>query len=104
MQVDTTLTISKLELSGTVQGRQKKKIVELEGVDKLMRYIDTLVLPYVETPSGKAPRGATKFVLTYQEGTTLLLGINLNEAGLKYYELSTEQFEKLMALWAEMAS
>lgn len=99
---DMTLTISELQLSGNINGEAAEAIVDATQLYALMLFIDKLDLPKTTVIPGKPPRGQTKFVLTYQDGKSIVLGMNLNEPGVEYFELAPEQFMELMELWGNL--
>lgn len=101
-QFDITLIISKLQLTGIMNGENREAIVDVAQLYSLMSFIDALNLPKTTVEPGKPPRGQTKFVLTYQDGHFITLGMNLNEAGLEYYELEPSEFEDIMELWGSL--
>lgn len=101
-QFDITLFISKLQLTGIMNGENREAIVDVAQLYGLLSFIDALILPKTTVEPGKPPRGQTKFVLTYLDGHFITLGMNLNEAGLEYFELEPSEFEDIMELWGSL--
>ncbi|GEM_PF-2726417 len=99
---DMTLSISNLQQMGTINGVAAEAIVDAAQVYALMVFIDNLDLPKTTVEPGKTPRGQTKIILSYLDGRSLTLGMNLNEAGVEYFELSPDEFMELMELWGSL--
>tara|TARA_B110001454_G_scaffold219203_1_gene252091 strand:+ start:3564 stop:3932 length:369 start_codon:yes stop_codon:yes gene_type:complete len=99
---DVTLFISELQLTGIVNGENWEAIVDAAQLYSLMSFIDGLMLNKTTVVPGKPPRGQTKFVLTYQDGHFITLGMNLNEAGLEYYEMEPSEYQDIMELWSSL--
>lgn len=99
---DMTLTISELQLTGAINGEPAEAIVDSAQLYALMVFIDKLDLPKTTVEPGKPPRGQTKIILRYLDGKSLTMGMNLNEAGVEYFELSPEEFMEFMELWGSL--
>ncbi len=102
MESNMKLELESLIVSGEINGNQGETAASPKGVYNLLEYIDSLELKETEVPPGKPPRGQTKFVLVYQDGRELILGMNLNEEGLKYLELDPAEFMQLRERWMSM--
>lgn len=96
------LTIAELQLAGVIDGEEMEAIADAAQVYALLLFIDGLNLTKTTVIPGKPPRGQTKFILTYQDGKSLVLGMNLNEADVEYFELEPDQFEQIMELWGSL--
>lgn len=99
---DMTLTISELQLTGVIKGESAEAVVDAAQLYALMLFIDKLDLPKKTVEPGKPPRGQTKIILKYLDGGSLTMGMNLNEAGVEYFELAPEEFMEFMELWGSL--
>lgn len=102
MSSKVTLEIETLNVAGSINGHSIETQTEVQKLYKLMSYIDELELEKTTVEPGKPPRGSTKFELKYQDGHSLILGMNLNDEGLEYYELGIEKFQALHDLWMNL--
>ena len=102
MDADMTLDIETLTISGVINKNKAETKVDLKALYKTLAFIEKLKLEEKTVIPGKPPRGSTKFNITYKDGSSITLGMNLNEPHLKYYELSTEEFAELMKLWTSL--
>lgn len=99
---DITLTVAELHLKRIIESETTEAIVDPSQLYALLLFIDELNLPKTVVPLGKPPRGQTKFILTYLDGHSIILGMNLNEAGLEYFEMAPDQFKTVMDLWGSL--
>ncbi len=99
---DMTLKLSELKVKGVISGQNAEASVDPVNVYSLLSFIDALNLPKTIVPGGKPPRGQTKFILTYQDGHSIILGMNLNEEDVEYFELNPNEFQTLMDLWVHL--
>ncbi len=102
MESDMTLELETLTVSGVINKQKAETKVSPKALYNFLAFIEKLKLEEKTVIPGKPPRGSTKFNITYKDGSSITLGMNLNEPNLTYYELSTEEFAEFMELWTSM--
>jgi len=100
--VEFLLAIASLKVQIKMKGNIGETPISAQSLYTLMEYLETLELSEVTVPPGKPQRGSTTFILEYESGDTVTLGMNLNEPGLQYYELSIDEFQKITELWMQL--